>query len=443
MTGRALTTETVVPFTEGDLVALSERLDEPEWLLKKRLAAWEIFKVLPMPTLRDELWRQTDVRLVHWDQVGRLPGSNGTAPEDIPKELRTVPMNGDGGGLLVYVNGSLATSEFAGAASSQGVIFSDLHAAVRSHPDLVQRYLFSTSVTPESGKFAALHTALWTHGIFVYVPAGVEVALPLRSAEIVTGMEATSTHILVVLEEGAHLTYLHESTSPPQDVQVLHTGATEILVNDGAHLRYVALQNWGEHMVEFAHQRARVLRDGQLDWVYSALGTRLSKVFMTLDLEGEGSQGRLSGLYFADDNQHLDFDTQQNHRAVSTTSDLLFKGALKGRSHTIWRGMILVEPGAQKADGFQADRNLLLSREARADSIPGLEIEADDVRCTHAAAVGSLDETELFYLMSRGLPHDVATKLIVEGFFEPVMERIPLAGVQEQLRTAIETKLER
>jgi Fe-S cluster assembly protein SufD len=163
---------------------------------------------------------------------------------------------------------------------------------------------------------------------------------------------------------------------------------------------------------------------------------------MMLDLEGAGSWGRMSGLYFADGNQHLDFDTEQNHRAQSTTSDLLFKGALKGKSHTVWRGMILVEPGAQKADGFQADRNLLLSRDARADSIPGLEIEADDVRCTHAATAGRMDETELFYLMSRGLPRDVAARLIVSGFFAPVIERIPLESMRAQLEATIEAKLE-
>jgi Fe-S cluster assembly protein SufD len=225
-------------------------------------------------------------------------------------------------------------------------------------------------------------------------------------------------------------------------MQVLNTAATELLVHDGAHLRFAALQNWGENVVTFGHHRARVLRDGQLDWAYGAMGTRLSKHFMALDLEGQGAWGRMSGLYFTDGNQHLDFDTGQNHRAESTASDLLFKGALKGRSHTVWRGMILVEPGAQKTDGFQADRNLLLSRDARADSIPGLEIEADDVRCTHAATAGRLDETELFYLMSRGIPRDMATRLIVGGFFAPVIERIPLESVRERLEEAIEAKLE-
>jgi Fe-S cluster assembly protein SufD len=438
--GRTLAAEAVIPFTEEDVIRQSERLEEPDWLLEKRLAAWRVFEATPMPTLKDEPWRRTDVRMVHWKEVSRLPDGDGGTIEDIPAGMRPASIGKERGGLLTHLNGKVIASELAEALSGQGVIFSDLHAAIRSHPELVQQNLL-TAVTPERGKFAALNAALWTHGVFAYVPKGVEVALPLHSLEVVTGSEATLTHILVALEEGASLAYVHESASPTRDQQVLHTDAVELLVGDGAHLSFATLQNWGEHVVAFGHHRARVMRDGHLEWAYGALGTRLSKTFMTLDLEGQGAWGRMSGLYFADGRQHLDFDTDQNHRAQSTTSDLLFKGALKGKSHTVWRGMILVEPGAQKADGFQADRNLLLSRDARSDSIPGLEIEADDVRCTHAATAGRMDETELFYLMSRGLPRDMAARLIVSGFFAPVIERIPLESMRTRLEAAIEAKL--
>jgi Fe-S cluster assembly protein SufD len=252
----------------------------------------------------------------------------------------------------------------------------------------------------------------------------------------------TATHIMVMLEEGAKATYLHESASPTLDVQTLHLGSTELVVGDNASLQYVALQNWGEHVYNFGHQRARVSRDGQVDWVAGEMGTRLSKVFQTLDLEGDGAWGRLSGLYFAHDHQHLDLDTQQNHRALNTTSDLLFKGALKGNSRTVWQGMIVAEPGAQKTDGFQANRNLLLDTAARADSIPGLEIKANDLRCSHAATVGRIDDTELFYLMSRGIPRDEAVKIVVDGFFDPLMQRIPFEGVRERLQMSIDAKMD-
>jgi Iron-regulated ABC transporter permease protein SufD len=203
----------------------------------------------------------------------------------------------------------------------------------------------------------------------------------------------------------------------------------------------VELQSWGQHVWNFSHERVRVGRDASVDWIFGAVGSRLTKNFSELDLVGEGATGRMSGFYFTNDHQHLDHDTQQNHLAPHTTSDLLFKGALKGKSRSVWQGMIYVAPGAQKTDGYQANRNLVLSDEARADSIPGLEICADDVRCTHGATVGKLEEEPLFYLRSRGIPRPEAEKLLVEGFFDPIMQRIPFEGVRERFQKAIEEKL--
>jgi Fe-S cluster assembly protein SufD len=182
-------------------------------------------------------------------------------------------------------------------------------------------------------------------------------------------------------------------------------------------------------------------RDGTLDWIFGAIGSHLTKNFSELTLAGEGSTGRMSGFYFTDHDQHLDHDTQQNHLAPHTTSDLLFKGALIHESRSVWQGMIYVAPGAQKTDGYQANRNLVLSRKARADSIPGLEILADDVRCTHGATVGKIDPNQVFYLRSRGIPDKEAERLIVEGFFDPIMQRIPFEGVRERFQKAIEDKM--
>jgi Fe-S cluster assembly protein SufD len=191
----------------------------------------------------------------------------------------------------------------------------------------------------------------------------------------------------------------------------------------------------------FSHERARVGRNSNLDWVFGAMGSRLTKKFSDLDLVGEGANGRMSGFYFTDDGQHLDHDTQQNHLAPHTTSDLLFKGALRGRSRTVWQGMIYVSPGAQMTDGYQANRNLVLSKKARADSIPGLEILADDVRCSHGATVGRINPDEIFYLQSRGIPRSDAERLIVDGFFEPIMQRIPFKGVRSRLEKSISDKM--
>jgi Fe-S cluster assembly protein SufD len=247
---------------------------------------------------------------------------------------------------------------------------------------------------------------------------------------------------LVWVDEGASLTYVHEAASPTETAgQSMHSGIVEIRVSSGANLHFVELQSWGEHIWNFSHERARIERDGTLDWVFGAIGSHLTKNFSEIDLVGQGATGRMSGFYFTDGDQHLDHDTQQNHLAPNTTSDLLFKGALRDESHSVWQGMIYVAPGAQKTDGYQANRNLVLSPHARADSIPGLEILADDVRCTHGATVGKIDQDQVFYLRSRGIPYREAERLIVEGFFEPIMQRIPFEGVRARFQDAIMNKM--
>ncbi len=236
------------------------------------------------------------------------------------------------------------------------------------------------------------------------------------------------------------MTYIHEAASPNEDSASMHAGIVEMKVGDGASLKFVELQSWGRHVWNFSHERVNVGRDAKIDWIFGAVGSHLTKNFSDLDLVGQGATGRMSGFYFADGDQHLDHDTQQNHLAPHTTSDLLFKGALKGNSRSVWQGMIYVAPAAQKTDGYQANRNLILSAGARADSIPGLEILADDVRCTHGATVGKLEQEPLFYLKSRGIPEREAERLIVEGFFDPIMQRIPFEGVRTRFQQAIHEK---
>ena len=439
---REIVKEATLPLTADDVVSLAARRDEPDWLRDKRLAAWELAESIPIPTTDDEPWRRTDIRRVDWDTAVAFDESDPRTLDNAPAELHQPLIGDQQGGLIVHINGQLVHAEVADQITEQGVIFMDLHQAWTKHRDLVEEYFMTQAINAEDGKFAAAHAALWTHGVFLYVPEGVHVELPLHSLEYVDGHISTATHILMVVEDDASATYLHESASPDADEQVMHLGATELLSGDNANLRYVALQNWGEHTVNFGHQRGRVGRGGQLDWVAGEMGCQFGKLFMTLDLDGNDSWGRLSGLYFTHNRQHIDLDTQQNHHALRTTSDLLFKGALKGKSRTVWQGMIAVDPGAQRTDGFQANRNLLLEPTARADSIPGLEIEADDVRCTHAATLGRVDDEQIFYLNSRGVPTEDAIKLIVEGFFDPVMQRIPFEGVRARLAEHIDTKLE-
>ncbi len=422
-------------FAESDLRAGKDSI------ASYRASAWSAFRKYSLPDTTQEAWRRSDI---HALPVDKFKFAKDGAFNDLPsvREDLLKPLTGNQhGGQIVLVPGG-SKIELDETLAKKGVIFTDLKTAEENHPELLAKMMGKT-VNVEEGKFAALAGAFAQNGVVLYVPKGVTVDEPFHSVLWGPGVDlAHVSHILVLVDEGASVTYVHESASPDETgANSLHAGIVEIQVMPGATMKFVELQSWGRHVWNFSHERARVERGGNLDWIFGAIGSRLTKNFSELDLAGEGAQGRMSGFYFTDGNQHLDHDTQQNHLAPHTTSDLLFKGALKGKSRSVWQGMIYVAPGAQKTDGYQANRNLVLSDAARADSIPGLEILADDVRCTHGATVGKLEQEPLFYLKSRGIPQSEAEKIVVEGFFDPIFQRIPFEGVRERFQQYIADKM--
>jgi len=425
----------------GDVEAIMNEHDEPAWLREFRAKAWETYESLPMPTTKDEPWRRTDYRHINWETAGTIAKPNGANFESIPAENRAPLIGEEQGGLIAWVDGELVHEQLDASLIEQGVKLMDLRQAAVEYEDLVRKHLFTKAVLVDEGKFAALNAAAWTHGVFIYIPKNVRVELPLHSIFYNTQIGASVGHVLIVAEEGAEATVLQEYLSPDAEAHTSYIGATELLIGKGANVKYVSLQNWGNSTYEFSHQRARVDRDAQLDWVVGNMGSKLTKAFLEIMIDGQGAWSRMSGMYFGDGNQHIDQDTLQTHNASNTTSDLLFKGALTENAYSVWQGMIKVVEGAQQSDGFQANRNLLMVDTARADSIPGLEIEADDVRCTHAATVGKLDEEPVFYLQTRGVPRLEAERLIMNGYFWDVLERIPFEEVQQRLLRDVDTKL--
>lgn len=427
-------------FTKEMIPAFSNGAKEATFLRTYRQQAWKQYESLGLPQITEEAWRRTDIRNLQTGSFALPDKKKAAKLPDVPNRLlKPLVGKGHGGQIILTPNG--VSVELSKAIAKQGVVFTDLATAAKKHPALLKKVLGQV-VKSSEGKFAAMAGALANRGVLLYVPKRVTVDEPLHSMFWGPGSGlAYFSHILVWVDDGASVTYVHEASSPTADQQTLHAGIVELHVGEGANLRFVELQSWGEHVWNFSHERARLERDANMDWIFGALGSRLTKNFSEINLEGEGSTARMSGFYFTDGEQHLDHDTQQNHLAPHTTSDLLFKGALEGRSRSVWQGMIHVAPGAQRTDGYQANRNLVLSKHARADSIPGLEIQADDVRCTHGATVGKIDETELFYLLSRGIPDKDARRLIVEGFFDPIMQRIPYEGVRQRFQQAIVQKL--
>jgi len=411
---------------------------EPEWLRRRRLEAWEAYQQTPLPTRKLEEWRYTDVSQLALDQVKLAE----PAPDaDVSRALGV--LEGKKASIrIVRVGASVAEITVSDELRRQGVLVLDLAAAAAEHRELVERHLGTDAVPPTAGKFAALNGALWSAGVLLYVPEGVRIEEPVRAVHwLDEAGVVVFPRTLIIAGAHSHVAYVEEFVSPDLDSPSLCCGVAEVFASTGADVQYVALQRWGRNVRDVSIRHTVAGRDSNLDTLVVNLGASVARADLAARLEGPGARSDMLGLYFADGEQHFDHNTRQDHIADHANSDLLYKGALYDRSHTIFRGIIKVHPGAQRTDAYQTNRNLLLSPDARAESLPNLEIEADDVRCSHGATVGQLDDEELFYLMSRGIPREAATRLVVLGFLGEVLDRLPLPDVVAELREAIAEKV--
>jgi len=379
----------------------------------------ERYKALPFPTTKDEHWRFTDLK--------------GFDPESFSANgAKSVERAGS---MLDVETAALAHVSEAGIEierAPEGVVFEPL----------AEGHELLGKLVGNEEKFAAHNAAEWKHGLLVRVPAGVELQRPLYVR--VTNSVADAAlfwRVLVVAEEGSRFSFIEEHASAASDLPGYSNSVAELFVGDGAKLEYVSIQNLSRETWHFASHHATVGRDAELDWVAGGFGSKKGKIRIQNDLAGQGATSRVTGAYFADGSQHLDYDTLQRHIAPNTTSDFAFKGALRDKARAVWRGMIRVEEDAQKTNAYQENRNLLLSPNAHADSIPGLEIEANDVRCTHGATVSQVDRDEIFYCMARGLSRGEAERLIVRGFYQEIFDRIELEPVRTALQTALEARI--
>jgi Fe-S cluster assembly protein SufD len=386
---------------------LDQLQGEPGWLRERRENALSAYERLPLPSKTDEEWRRTDVSRLDPNQFSKLEHLDGQKlllPEALP----------------------------------EGVILEPLRMAAEKHRDLIEPRLFSL-VHADRDRFAALHAALFTGGTFLYVPDGVVVDKPIIgqhfSHESGTGV---LPHTLIVAGHGAKFHYLDEYIAEHDDESGYRSGSTEIFLGEGAQVGYVAVQKWGRNVWHFSDQRAELQKDSTLKLFNVTLGGKFSKTRVEASLVGEGSNAELKAIYFASGEQFFDFHTLQDHRVGNTRSDLLFKGALQDVSRTVYAGLIKIAKHAARSDAYQANRNLVLSDKAKATSIPMLEIDNNDVRCTHGATVGPVDPEHLFYLRSRGIPEPTAKRMLIQGFFGDVLDRIPF----EHARRLVEAELE-
>ncbi len=423
---------------------ISRANSEPSWLREQRLAALSTFEAIPMPTLRDEEWRRTDIRGLRMGSVVPFAASASAATsiDDLDPAVRAEVASADQtGGLVVIQDSNRVFSTLAENVAGQGVIFTDLETASREHGDLVRQYLGS-AVPADYSKFAALNSAFWSGGVFLYVPRRVEVALPLRALTRMASPGVSNvTRSLIVVEPDSEVVLIDQWIGSDQTEQALAANVQEVFVGQGARVRYVTLQEWGRHVWNFSVNRTVLGRDATSNNLVVAFGGRFHKANVESALQGPGGMSEMLGVLFGDERQLFDHHTLQDHMAPHTSSDLLYKGALTDHSRSVYSGMIHARKTAQKTDAIQTNRNLLLSDNSRADSIPNLEIEANDLRCTHAATIAPVDDEQMFYLRARALTEQDAKRAIVAGFFEPVLERIPLEGIVERLRSVIYAKI--
>jgi Fe-S cluster assembly protein SufD len=412
---------------------------EPEWLKARRARGAETASGLGLPQYKGRAgWEFTDLGTLSFDDYAPAqPGEGDGSAVDRVETLLTAP---EGAIALGQVDGRIVEEP---SELPQGVLVEPLTLAVERHPELVEPHL-GRIVDGEGDVFAAANDASWTGGAFVHVPRGVRVEAPVLLTAI-SDAAATSLHrrVLVVLEEGAEAEVWEQYLSGSPDADALVNTVVELVVGQNARLRFVTAQDMNESSWIFGSMRAEVARDGVLDWVVAGFGSARGKVRTETLLAGEGAEGKVTGAYAPHGRQHIDYDTTQEHGAPNTTSDLAFRGILAERSSVVWRGMIKVDPGAQQTDAFQECRNLLLSKRAHADAIPGLEILANDVRCTHAAAIAQIDPEQVFYLRSRGLGEDLAKRLVIEGFMAELIERFEPGAIREAMAGALERRLAR
>ena len=441
----AIPTTQTLQFDADSLEQLITACPLPDWVAKKRRKALTAAAGLGLPDRRSENWMRTDLRLFKPAQWGLSTSDAKEQPVDgLLLDAIRKSSHGSLAGRLVSIDGHVRREEFDSKIRSNGVLFGSAEQLLAEHGDVFVDHWFST-LDAEEDWFAAIHGAFHRASTILYVPSGVKILEPFSVMSALSDGGVDTSHVLVVLGDGAEATLLTETSGGGHSGASggFHCGGTEIIVGRHALLRLVNLQNWNRGVWHFAKQKAVVHEAGKIQWTLGALGSRLSQVAQDVVLAGKHAEAQVNGVMFTEDRQQLVYNTLQHHSAPSCRSDLLYKGALQDRSRLVWRGMIKVDKSAQKTDGYQRNDTLMLSNESRSDSIPGLEIEADDVRCTHGATSGRVDHEQIFYAQSRGLTADEAARLVVAGFFQQIFDRITIPPVRDALAQAVGSRIRR
>ncbi len=427
-------------FSRDAVEALSRQKGEPDWMLQKRLQAWELYESLEAPLGRrgDLGTLRTLANFKFQDLNPYTPAAVKALPKTIEASLESSVVN-ERSGLIVQHNSSVVHTDLVEELKQQGVILTDLDSAVREYPDLVQKHFMTNCIPASTSKYTALHAAFWSGGFFLYIPEGVEITAPLLAVVFTdTAHAAAFSHTLIIAEANSSVRFVEEYTSEVDgDVTALLSDVVEVIAGNEARVEFSNLQDLGQNIYHVTNKNALYEKDASVTFVLADLGSKVMVSHIGAGLQGNGSAGELVGVFFADHDQRFSINTLSDHIGLSTNAETLVKGVLTEQSRVEFDGMIRVRPKAQQTASFLSAHGLLLSKQARGEFIPGLEIAANEVSASHGATSGQIDEEQLFYLMVRGISQPEAERIIVQGFFEPVLQRIPLENMRTRLRRGI------
>ncbi len=433
-----MSVDTNIRIGRDAVTQLSLQKQEPDWMLELRLKGFEAYENGKLPELE-----KTKIDKWNYDQLKSYSEEHTIATMDeLPDDLKVLAAeNHLERNFLVQKNSNVIFQQLSDSLVQKGVIFTDMDTAVQQYPDLVKKY-FMTVVKPEENKIIGLHAALWSGGAFLYVPKDVEVQLPIQAVYwIAASGIGMFPHILVVAEENSSLTYVDNYVSDSQEQPSVHNGVIEVVVGQGAKVRFATLHHFSADVTDFTMRRATVDRDGRMEWLLGELNIGNGVSENAVLLNGNGSTAYSQSVAIGTGEQKLNFTSRMQHIGTHTESDILQRGVMKDASTAIFNGITKIEKGAEKSNGIQAENILMLDEKARGDANPILLIDENDVKAGHAASVGRMDELQMFYLMSRGLSKQEAQRLIIRGFLAPVIASIPIEGLHDRLEQVVERKL--
>lgn len=432
------TIQSILPITRQAIEALSQSKSEPAWLAKDRLEAFQLAGKLELPKLE-----KTNIK--RWDTSSYGEYKEAAQIDSIaqlPKHLRDLLPESNQDNIIVQQNSNVVFNKISEELAAQGVIFMSLEEAASKHSEIVEKH-YMKAIKKDENQLTALHAAIWSGGVFLYVPRNVEVTIPMQALFYVNDDQALfSPHVLIVAEENSSVTYVDNFLSDTTAKSQVQNGAVEVFAGAGAKVNYVSIHNLDEQITDLNYRRAVLQNDAKINWVVGEMNYGNSMSDTNSILAGAGSDSEAFVICVASGEQQLSITTYCTHIGRNTTSDMQTRAVMKDRSRAILNGITKMEKGATNANGEQTERVLMLSPDARGDANPMLLIDEDDVLAGHAASAGQVDPLDLYYLMSRGIEKDLAVSLIVYGFLAPVINSVPLEHVEEQFRQLVKRKLD-